>query len=110
MRKLVLDEISAQDMERIRDYLNSNAVPSEIEDLYWVELTGDLLDERQSVHHACQPYRFAVELTPDAVHLEMLIRSRTTLLCDCIRYASPVQVQFILRFADRLVEACKVRT
>jgi hypothetical protein len=110
MRKLVLDEILPPDMERIREYLNDKAVPSEVEDLYWVELTGDLLDERQSTHHACQPYRFAVELGKDAVYLEMLIRSRTTLLCDCIRYASPVQGQFILRFADRLIDACKVRT
>jgi hypothetical protein len=81
-----------------------------MEDLYWVEIKSDLLDERQSAHHACQPYRFAVELTHDAVHLELLIRSKTTLRCDCIRYASPIQYEFVLRFADTLIETCKVRT
>jgi hypothetical protein len=110
MRKLVFDEINRPDMDRIREYLAKNAVSSDIEGLYWVELHNDLLDQRQSVHHACQPYRFAIELTQDAVCMEMLIRSKTTLRCDCIRYANALQRDFILRFADTLIEECEIRT
>jgi len=110
MRKLVFDEINKSDMGRIREYLAEHAILSEVEDLYWVELGNDLLDERQSEHRACQPYRFAIELTQDAVCMEMLIRSKTTIRCECIRYANAVQRDFILKFGDTLIQDCKIRT
>jgi hypothetical protein len=110
MRKLVFDEMSRADMDRIREYLAEKAIPSEIEDLYWVELTPDLLDERQMQHHPCQPYRFAIELSQNALSLEMLIRSKTTMRCECIKYADAIQRDFILKFGDAIIEDCKVRT
>jgi len=110
VKKIVFDEINAHDMGRIRQYLEENAFPSEITDLYWVDIQDDLLDETQCQHHACKPYRFAVELTKHSVNLELLIRSKNTLRCDCIQYATPIQRDFILRFGDLIMTECKVRT
>jgi hypothetical protein len=110
MRKFVLDEISRSDIQKIREYLKEAAVASEVEGLYWVELHEDVLSGEQCEHQACKPYRFAVEVCETSVSLEMLIRSAVTMRCDCIKYATSVQRDFILRFGDTLIENCKIRT
>jgi hypothetical protein len=46
----------------------------------------------------------------DFVRFEFLIRSRETMRCACIGYATRVQRDFILAFADRLVEELALRT
>ncbi len=110
MRKIVLDEISKADVEKVRSYLNGHAMLSEVEDLYWVELGEEELDEKQRRHEACKPYRFAVEVCDESVHAEFLIRSATTMRCDCIGYATPRQRDVILRFCDTLIERSGIRT
>ena len=110
MRKIVLDEITSSDMLKIKEYLDEVAIQSSLEGLYWVDLTADLLDARQTEHEACQPYRFAIELLDDAVHLELLIRSANTLHCSCIDYATTQQREMIFRFGERMLETCGART
>ena len=46
----------------------------------------------------------------DFVRFEFLIRSRETMRCTCIGYATRQQRDFILAFADRLVEDLAIRT
>ena len=106
---MYFDELSSSDIEKINQYLLNCATQSAIEGLYWVEITDDLLDEQQCGHQECKPYRFAVELHEDAVHLEMLIRSANTMRCDCIKFATPLQQNFIMRFGNTLIEACDIR-
>ena len=110
MRKIVLDELSSTDIRKIKDYLDAVAIPSSIEGLYWVDLTDDLLDGRQCEHDACKPYRFAIELLDDSVHLELLIRSANTMRCSCINYATPQQREMIFRFGERMIDTCGTRT
>ena len=110
MRKFVLDEISRSDMEKIRDYLNQNAILSEVDGLYWVELADEHLDHLQFGHEQCKPYRFAVELCDDSVHLEMLIRSATTMRCECIKYANRTQRDVIIRFGETIIRDCDIST
>ena len=110
MRKFVLDEITGPDMEKIRDYLNDNAILSEVDGLYWVELAEEHLDHEQCGHDQCKPYRFAVELCDDSVHLEMLIRSATTMRCPCIKYANQTQRDVIIRFGETIVRDCEIST
>lgn len=110
MRQYHLDEISRDDIPRIRDYLNDHATASRLDDIWWVDLTEDLLSPEQFAHHDCQPYRFAVELGDRFVRFEFLIRSRQTMRCSCIGYATRQQRDFILAFADRLVEDLALKT
>jgi len=44
------------------------------------------------------------------VRFEFLIRSEKTMRCPCIAYATRQQRDFILAFADRLVERLSLRT
>jgi len=110
MRQYLLDEISRADIPRVRDYLQDHALASSLEDLWWVDLPEDLLSPEQFAHPDCRPFRFAVELGDNFVRFEFLIRSEQTMRCACIGYATRSQRDFILAFADRLVEDLALRT
>jgi len=110
MRQYQLDEISRKDIPRIRDYLQEHAQASSLEGIWWVDLPEDLLSPEQFAHTDCRPFRFAVELGDNFVRFEFLIRSRETMRCACIGYATRGQRDFILAFADRLVEDLSLRT
>jgi hypothetical protein len=110
MRQYQLDEIAKPDIPRIREYLNAHAEASRLNDIWWVDVPEDLLSPEQFEHRDCRPFRFAVELGDDFVRLEFLIRSQQTMRCACIGYATRQQRDFILAFADRLVEELNLRT
>ena len=110
MRQYMLDEIARNDIPRVREYLNQHAVSASLDGIWWVDLPEDLLSPEQFSHQDCRPFRFAVELGDDFVRFELLIRSRETMRCACIGYATRQQRDFILAFADRLVEELALRT
>jgi hypothetical protein len=110
MRQYELDEIARNDISRIRDYLDGHAAASGLAGIWWVDVPEDLLSPDQFEHRDCWPHRFAVELGDDFVRFEFLIRSLQTMRCTCIGYATRLQRDFILAFADRLVEDLQLRT
>ena len=110
MRQYLLDEIKRSDYQRLHDYLNEHAQASGLQDIWWVDLPTDLLSPEQFEHQDCQPFRFAIELGDDFVRVEFLIRSRNTMRCSCIGYATRQQRDFILAFTDRLVDDLVLKT
>jgi hypothetical protein len=110
MRQYQLDEIPRPYVPRVREYLDAHAIAAGVEDIWWVDLPEDVLSPEQFSHRDCRPFRFAVEAGDDFVRFEFLIRSRETMRCTCIDYATRVQRDFILAFADRLVEELALRT
>jgi hypothetical protein len=110
MRQYLVDEILRRDLPRIRDYLAEHALASSLEGIWWVDLQEDLLSSEQFAHQDCRPFRFAVELGDNFLRFEFLIRSRQTMRCSCIAYATRQQRDFILAFADRLVEDLGLKT
>jgi hypothetical protein len=110
MRQYLLDEIARSDIPRVREYLNQHAVAASLDGIWWVDLQEDLLSSEQFSHRDCRPFRFSVELGDDFVRFELLIRSRETMRCACIGYATRQQRDFIMAFADRLVEDLALRT
>jgi hypothetical protein len=110
MRHYQLDEISRNDISRVSEYLNQHAAAAGLEGLWWVDLSEDLLSPEQFSHRDCRPFRFAVEVGDHFVRFEFLIRSLQTMRCSCIGYATRQQRDFILAFADRLVEELRLRT
>ena len=110
MRQYVLDEIARPDLPRIKEYLDRKAIASGLEGIWWVEFGKEQLSESQIAHPDCQPHCFAVELGRDAIKFEFLIRSRRTMRCSCIGYATPAQRDWIMNFADKLVAELEVKT
>lgn len=111
MKQYVIDQLRESDYYRIRDYLDEQAEKTVFEEIYHVELPKELYTEIQSAHSDCQPFYFAINLNRNklALAIEWLIRSRQTLRCDCVGYASREQRDHIIHFADGILEQLGIK-
>lgn len=109
MKQYVIDQLRESDYEKILEYLGQNADASEFGDLFWLLLPETLYSDTQSEHKQCQPFCFAVNLSLSQVDFELLIRSRQILRCSCISYADKKQRDYILDFADRMLDELGIK-
>lgn len=109
MRQIVIDELSPMERDNIDSYLKRTVKQGPMIGLYWMELPSDLLSPTQQDHQRCGPFYCAVEVEAAKVTFELLIRSNTSLHCDCIAHATPAQRQFILDFVDTMVREEHIR-
>jgi hypothetical protein len=110
MRAYLIDEIPVQEMERVEGFLKKHAIRSSLEQIFLVRIPDDLLNKTQFLHTQCRPHVFAVELGPDWIKLELFVRTLTSMRCDCPAYCTPMQRDYIFRFADGIIEQLKIRT
>ncbi|MFH1147240.1 MAG: hypothetical protein V1736_05985 [Pseudomonadota bacterium] len=103
MRQYVIDELSKKDVAKSTEYLNTHAQLSPVGGLYWIDLQEDILSPEQYSHEECKPFCFSIEVGEDLVKFEFLIRSKKTLRCSCIQYASRLQRDFIIGFAENML-------
>lgn len=109
MISILIDEISASDLEKISGFLEKHIV-STLNQIFWVRIPDHLLSDTQFQHHNCQPHVFAVELGPDWVKLEFFIRSLSSMQCACLAYCTVRQRDFIISFAYGMLEELGVKT
>jgi hypothetical protein len=110
VRAYLIDEIGSPDMEKIKGFLTRNAIKSGMDGVFWVEVPADLLSGSQHEHEACQPHVFAVELGPGFMKLELFIRSLANMRCTCPALCTPSQRDFVIRFADGMVDQLHIRS
>lgn len=104
MKQYVIDQLRPQDHQLVKAYLDEKAEKAVFEGLYWVDFPEDLLTTLQAGHESCHPFYFAVNLSEEKVEFELLVRSRRIIRCNCIAYATPAQRDYIIRFADEMLE------
>ena len=109
MRQYRIDQLSREERLNIESYLKRTLAPGPVEGVFWLEVPQDLLGNEQRGHEECGPFFFAVELEPEAVCFEMLVRSQTNLHCSCLAYASNAQRDFVLRFVDKMLQEEQIR-
>ncbi len=109
MKQYVIDQLREHDHEKILEFLRNNADASEFGDIFWVMLPGELYSDTQREHKQCRPFCFAVNLSYKQVDFELLIRSRRILRCACIRYADKKQRDYIIEYADRMLEELNIK-
>jgi hypothetical protein len=110
MKQYVVDEIRPQDYEKIKDYLDGNYGESRLGGLYWVPLDETVLSEVQQAHTACAPFFMTLELGPDRLTGELLVRTRSRVRCDCIHYADVRQRDWLVRTVDAIFEKLEIIT
>jgi hypothetical protein len=104
MKQYVIDEIRPQDFEKIHRYLDETYGSAGVEGLYWLPVEPAMLSEVQQAHTACAPFFMAVELGPDRLAAELLVRTRRRVRCDCIHYADQRQRNWLVRTVDAIFE------
>jgi len=105
MRQILIDELRPAETERIRAYLAAKGRPGPIDDIFWLELPEDLLAAPQRAHADCGPFYLSVEVRPESVAFELLVRSSRNLRCSCIAWADQAQQRFLLDFIDAMTAA-----
>lgn len=109
MKQYVLDQLRDDDYDKVLEFLKKNAEPSEFGDIFWVRIPPELYTDLQREHQQCQPFRFAVSLTLTQAAFEMLVRSPHILRCGCIGYADSRQRDYIITYADLMLEELKIK-
>ncbi len=109
MKQYVFDQLREQDHDQVHEFLTRNAEKTVFDDIFWLNLPEDLYAEIQKEHRECWPFYFAVNLSQTSVDFELLIRSKNILRCGCIRYADRRQRDYILDYADKMLEDLEIR-
>jgi hypothetical protein len=110
MKQYVIDEIRPQDYEKIKNYLDETFGGSGVDGLYWLPVEEALLSEVQQVHTTCAPFFMALELGPDRLAGELLVRTRSRVRCDCIHYADERQRNWLVQTVDAIFEKLEIIT
>lgn len=110
MRQYVIDELRPDDHKKLIVYLDENFKSSDIDGIYWIPLEEENLTDVQAGHVDCQPFYFAVELKPDMLVCELLIRTKSRVRCDCISYATQKQLTWLISFVDGIFDKLEIIT
>jgi len=110
LRSYLVDEVSGSDIRKACEFLNRNAIRSDIEDVFWVPLPESLLSIAQVQHPHCAPHVFAIELGDTWIKVEFFVRSLASLRCECQSYTTPEQMQFIIEFLHHMLSELDIET
>ena len=103
MKQYVIDELTPTDAEALSDYLKRYAQPAGVEGLHWLPIEEALLSSEQRSHEDCKPFVFALELLPDRLVCELLVRTRSRVRCSCITYANQEQREWLIETIDTIL-------
>jgi len=110
MKQYVIDELRLDDYKKLKAYLDENFTSSDIDGIYWIPLEQENLTVVQTEHAECQPFYFAIELKPDIMACELLVRTKKRIRCDCISYATQKQLSWLIRFVDSIFDKLEIIT
>jgi hypothetical protein len=110
MKQYVIDELRPSDQHKVKTYLDETYGPCELGSIYWIPLAPECYSDVQREHVTCQPFYFAIELHPQAIVCELLVRTRERIRCGCIAYADPRQRAWIIELVDALFEDLQINT
>ena len=110
MKQYVIDELRPADYEKIKAYLDENLDASGVDGIYWIPLDQDILSNIQAEHIECQPFCFAINLEPTVMACELLVRSKNTIRCNCIGYATEKQHNWFIQVVDAIFEKLEIKT
>ena len=110
MIQYVIDELRSEDHEKIKTYLDQNLYFSGIGGLYWIYLDRKYLNDVQLEHMQCQPFYCAVNLKPNLIACELLVRTAHRIQCHCIDYTTEKQRNWLIRRINSIFDYLEIKT
>lgn len=110
MKQYVIDELRPADQEKIKEYLDAHFGPADMGAIYWIPIEASVYNDTQTCHASCHPLYFALELSETALIIELLVRTKNKIRCDCICYATEDQFLWLLRVVDAIFERLEIKT
>ena len=105
MRNYFIEDLLPEHLTTICQTLKDRGLSGSLEGIYYLPLPENLLTEVQREHaDECGPHIFALEaVNESALKLELLVRARGKLRCECVCYATPAQREYIIDFLDAFI-------
>ena len=110
MKQYVIDELRIEDYEKIRTYLDEHLGPCGIDGIYWLPLDSSILNKTQAEHSECRPFYFVIELEPARLSCELLVRTKNTVRCSCMAYATKKQRNWLIELIDTIFSRLEIKT
>jgi hypothetical protein len=108
MKQYVVDQLRYGDFEKLKAYLDQTYGEAAMGEIYWVPVDPGLLTPVQREHAECQPHLVALELQPAALALELLVRTRNRIRCECIAYATEKQRGWMMNLVDTILKQLEI--
>ena len=108
MKQYIIDELRYNDYEKIKLYFTENLGTSEVDGIYWLPLEKRLLTDEQASHNECLPLFFVIDLRPERISCELLVRTKNRIKCACIGYATEKQRNWLIRYADDMLNRLEI--
>ena len=109
MKQFVIDELRPADFEKLKTYLDDTLGAGSIDGLYWLQIAEAVYTDLQNDHEECQPFYFAIDLESDRVMIELLVRTKNRVRCDCITYATETQCLWLMQQMDAIFEKLEIK-
>jgi len=110
MKAYLIDELSPSDMEQITDFLKKNAIRSNLDHIFWIQIPDYLLSDTQLLHRNCRPHVFAAELGTNWLKMEFFVRSLKKMQCTCPGYCNTKQTNYIISFVHTMITRLGIST
>jgi len=102
MKQYVIDELRPDDYESLKTYFQENFDSSPVGDIFWLPIDGKILTPLQAEHMECQPFYFALDLEPTLLACEFLVRTKKSVRCQCMAYATQQQRNWLISKIDSI--------
>ena len=109
MKQFIIDELRPADYTKLKKYLDDNYGADAIEGIYWLPIEPEFFSGIQARHKDCEPFYFAIDLEPDRVIIELLVRTKDRVRCACIAYATETQCTWLIRRIDQIFEQLDIK-
>lgn len=110
MKQYVIDELRYQDYEKIKVYFDKSFGEASLKGIYWVPIDDEMLTQEQLAHTTCRPFYFILDLSPDRLCCELLVRTKNRIRCACMAYADEAQRNWLITAIDAVFEKLEIIT
>ena len=110
MKQYVIDELRADDAQRLQAHLEEKLGSPALGTVYWLLLPEEMLSTVQAEHQECQPFYFALDLDEAGLSCELLVRAQNIIRCNCITYADARQREWLINYIDSMMTQLEIIT
>lgn len=108
MKQYIIYELRYNDYENVKLFLDENLGSPEIGGIYWLPIDKEIMTAEQAAHTECRPLYFVLELKPELLSCELLVRTKNRIKCDCIDYADEKQRNWLIRYTDDMLKQLEI--
>ena len=109
MRYFLIDDLRAEETKRLCEHLDAMDLGAGLDGIYWLPIPAHMLSAVQKEHESqCGPYVMALEFEETSLRLELLVRARGRIRCECVAYASPELQRHMMDYITDTLKELKI--